>query len=223
MFNCNKYKKEKCVSVSRCLDADKLGSNMAEHWSTHCLCTEVGWPWKWKSLSRVRLCHPMDYTVHGVLQARMLEWVAFPFSSGSSRSRNRTGVSCIAGRILYQLSHQGRWPWRQQLLITNTADSSVLYWQMTSLSKLVNNSWLSSGKKVDSNLRNSQVTQWLEFWTFTAVALTQSLVGELRFHKLCSMAKKNPTTPIPSGLFLHGNTLLENSTTLKCKRYLIFT
>ena len=147
------------------------------------------------------LCHPMDYTVHGVLQARMLEWVAFPFSSGSSQSRNQTGVSCIAGRILYQLSHQGRWPWRQQLLITNTADSSVLYWQMTSLSKLVNNSWLSSGKKVDSNLRNSQVTQWLEFWTFTAVALTQSLVGELRLHKPCSMAKKTPTPKSPQASF----------------------
>ena len=35
--------------------------------------------------------------------------------------------------------------------------------------------------------------------------------------------QKNPNTQIPSGLFLHGNTLLENSTTLKCKRYLIFT
>ena len=29
-------------------------------------------------------CDPMDYTVHGLLQARRLEWVAFPFSSGSS-------------------------------------------------------------------------------------------------------------------------------------------
>ena len=30
------------------------------------------------------LCNPMDYTVHGTLQARILEWVAFPFSRGSS-------------------------------------------------------------------------------------------------------------------------------------------
>ena len=28
------------------------------------------------------LCHPMDYTVHGILQARILEWVAIPFSKG---------------------------------------------------------------------------------------------------------------------------------------------
>ena len=43
------------------------------------------------------LCDPMDYIVHGILQARILEWVAFPFSRGSSRPRNPTGVSCIAG------------------------------------------------------------------------------------------------------------------------------
>ena len=33
------------------------------------------------------LCHPMVYTVHGVLQARILEWVAFSFSRGSSQLR----------------------------------------------------------------------------------------------------------------------------------------
>ena len=34
------------------------------------------------ALSCSALCDPMDYTVHGILQARILEWVAFPFSSG---------------------------------------------------------------------------------------------------------------------------------------------
>ena len=51
------------------------------------------WKWKWKSLSRVQLCNPMDYTVHGILQARILEWVAFPFSRGSSQPRDQTQVS----------------------------------------------------------------------------------------------------------------------------------
>ena len=45
------------------------------------------------------LCDPMDYTVHGILQARILEWVAFPFSRGSSQPRDQTQVSCIAGRF----------------------------------------------------------------------------------------------------------------------------
>ena len=82
------------------------------------------------------LCNPMDYTIHGILPARILEWVTFqrivptqgsnpglpscrwilyqlshkgsprilewvdfPFSNGSSHPRNQTGVSCIAGRF----------------------------------------------------------------------------------------------------------------------------
>ena len=40
---------------------------------------------------------PMDYTVYGILQATIPEWVAFPFSRGSSQPRDRTQVSCIAG------------------------------------------------------------------------------------------------------------------------------
>ena len=34
------------------------------------------------------LCYPMNYTVHGILQARILKWVAFPFSGGSSQPRS---------------------------------------------------------------------------------------------------------------------------------------
>ena len=45
------------------------------------------------------LCDPMDYKVPGILQARILEWVAFPFSRGSSQSRDRIQVSHIVGRF----------------------------------------------------------------------------------------------------------------------------
>ena len=45
------------------------------------------------------LCDPMDYRVHGILQARILEWVTFPFSRWSSQPRDQTQVSCIAGRF----------------------------------------------------------------------------------------------------------------------------
>ena len=59
-------------------------------------------------------CHPMDYrlpgsSVHGVLQARILEWVATPFSRGSSWLRDGTCISCascIAGRFF---THWGIW------------------------------------------------------------------------------------------------------------------
>ena len=42
---------------------------------------------------------PMDYTVHGILQARMLEWVAILFSRGSSQPRDQTQVSRVVGRF----------------------------------------------------------------------------------------------------------------------------
>ena len=63
---------------------------------------------KWSEVKAIQscltLCHPMDYRVHGIivhgiLLARILEWVAFPFSRGSSQPRDRTQVSHIAGRF----------------------------------------------------------------------------------------------------------------------------
>ena len=50
---------------------------------------------------------PMDYIVYGILQARILEWVAIAFSRGSSQPRGQTQVSCKCRWILYQLSHKG--------------------------------------------------------------------------------------------------------------------
>ena len=44
-----------------------------------------------------RLPLTQDYTVHGIFQARILGWVTFPFSRGSSQPRDRTQVSCTAG------------------------------------------------------------------------------------------------------------------------------
>ena len=50
------------------------------------------------------LCDPMDCnppgsSVHGILRARILEWVAIPFSSGSFQPKAQTQVTCIAGRF----------------------------------------------------------------------------------------------------------------------------
>ena len=44
-------------------------------------------------------CSPPGFSVHGILQARILEWIAIPFSRGTSQPRNRTLVSCVAGRF----------------------------------------------------------------------------------------------------------------------------
>ena len=60
--------------------------------------------------SCLTLCDPMGYTVHGILQARILEWVAVPFSRGSSQSRDKfpkgqnTGVgSCSLLRGIFSI------------------------------------------------------------------------------------------------------------------------
>ena len=61
----------------------------------------VNFMYAWKVKVKVNhscptLCDPMD-CVHGILQARILEWVAFPFSRGYSQARDQTQVSHIAG------------------------------------------------------------------------------------------------------------------------------
>ena len=53
------------------------------------------------------LCDPMDFTVHGILQARILEWVAFPFSKGISPTQGSNPGLLHCRQILYYLSHKG--------------------------------------------------------------------------------------------------------------------
>ena len=59
----------------------------------------------------------MGYTVHGILQARILKWVAFHFSRGSFQPRRQTQVSCIAGGSFpscggWAYEHASQcWPW----------------------------------------------------------------------------------------------------------------
>ena len=69
------------------------------------------------------LFDPIDYTVRAILQARILEWVAFPSSRGSSQPRNQSGVSCIAGRFFTNGAIRevpflhSRWLRKQQFLL----------------------------------------------------------------------------------------------------------
>ena len=78
--------------------------------------------------SCVTLCSPMDCSppgssVHGILQARILESVAIPFSRGFSGSRDQTQVSHIAGRLFTIWAHQGS---PQSLLAISVINST---WQ----------------------------------------------------------------------------------------------
>ena len=89
------------------------------------------------------LCNPKDYRVHGILQAsRILQWVAFPTSRGSSQSRDWTQVSSIAGRfstswatgkpkntgvVAYPFSSRSSWP-RNQTRVSCIAGRFFTNW-----------------------------------------------------------------------------------------------
>ena len=53
------------------------------------------------------LCNPVFYTVHGILQVRRLEWVAFPFSRGIFPTQGSNPGLSYCRWIVYQLSHKG--------------------------------------------------------------------------------------------------------------------
>ena len=57
--------------------------------------------------SCLTLCDPIDYIVHGILQARILEWVARSLRQGIFPTQGSNPGLPHCGRILYQLSHQG--------------------------------------------------------------------------------------------------------------------
>ena len=81
--------------------------------------------------SCVILCHPMNCSlpgssVHGTLQARILEWVAIPFSRWSSEFRDRTWVSCIASRFFTI------WAMREALLYSYVSIIEFIGWESQS-------------------------------------------------------------------------------------------
>ena len=88
----------------------KWAKELNRHFSL-CFFEELHYTWtilKMKvNQSCLTLSNPMDYTDHGILQARILEWVAVAFSKGSSQPRDQTQGLLHCRWILYQLSHKG--------------------------------------------------------------------------------------------------------------------
>ena len=119
---------------------------------------------KWSEVAQScpTLCNPMDYSlqgssVHGIFQARVLEWVAISSSRGSSRPRDWTWVSRIAGKQ-YRLSHQES----NTYTISDNPLSSPCF---SSFPKtVVSSSQCLSVSSAWSNLLSSQYPSWLESW-----------------------------------------------------------
>ena len=86
------------------------------------------WKWKWKFLSHVWLfVTPWTVQVCGILQARILEWVAVPFSRGSSQPRDQTQVSHIAGGFFTSWATREAWICSYASVILLLIPSSVLF------------------------------------------------------------------------------------------------
>ena len=96
------------------------------------------------------ICDPMDCSVHGILQTRILEWVAVPFSRGSSQPRQRTQVSCIAGGFFTS------WPTREALNMNTENLDNLTYW------------------------KNYWVSRWISHWNSdVACAKEEKVLGSL--------------------------------------------
>ena len=80
-----------CISLLRF-----LGSALRFEVRFYLLCQNIT-PWVKVAQLRPTLWDPMDYTVHGILQARRLACISDPFSRGSSQPRYQTQVSHVAG------------------------------------------------------------------------------------------------------------------------------
>ena len=99
-----------------------LASGYFNHWATW-EASHVGESESVVSQSCPTLCDPMDCSspgssVHGILQARILEWVAIPFSQGTSWPRDRTQVSRIAGSFFTT------WATRGALMLVGASNSN---------------------------------------------------------------------------------------------------
>ena len=135
---------------------DSPGKNTRVDWHFLLQCMKV------KSESEVSqscrtLCDPMDCSppgssVHGILQARVLEWVAIPFSKGSSQPSNQTQVSCIAGGFFTFCSREalGGVPLFPYLAVINTHCARHLASEQQGLASATRNSQSAGARAVAS-------------------------------------------------------------------------
>ena len=116
-------------------------------------------------LSWVLLCDPMDCSlpgssVHGISQARILEWVAISSSRGSTRPKDQTRISCIGRQILYLVSHLGSLEglWRFLIILWKFSPCmkpSALKFEFSHVLSIQNRSFASQQKQFSNS--NSKI------------------------------------------------------------------
>ena len=124
-------------------------------------------------------CNPMNYRIHGILQARILEWIVVPFSRGSSQPRDQTQVSHIAGRFFTSWATRGA-SWEQKsvcLLLKwwvcgevfksapdirgGKSISGAKSWKHTNRQNQCGNIWLFCNIHMSWVQRSSRKSRWL--------------------------------------------------------------
>ena len=113
-------------------------------------------------------CNLLGFSVHGILQARILEWVAISFSMGSSQPKNRTWDFCIAGRFFTNWAMRDVWGggvWTS----LNSPDGSLQ--SRADSGRGYNRTWLDNGNEGDGTHQNrgQLLTPWDSPGTNTGV------------------------------------------------------
>ena len=132
--------------------------------------SEMSVAWLCPALGNPMDCSPPGSSVYGIPQARILEWVAIPFSRGSSPPRDGTWVSCVIGRfftiwatrdsvVKNPPANARAWVWslnqEDPLAEGMATHSSILAWGMSWTEGLVGYS-ISDNKRVGNNLEAKQ-------------------------------------------------------------------
>ena len=166
------------------------------------LWTECSWKWKVKV---TQLCpslyNPKDYTVHGILQARILERVAFPFSRGSSQPRDWTQVSCLAGGFFTSWATKYSFP-------IHIMKSWRLMWLYLGMGPLM--SWLRLNKLTREGPSSNGISILMREETPES---SHPWKGHVRTHQEDSHIHQNSyaevLTPRTSYVNLFGNTVIQ--------------
>ena len=125
------------------------------------------------------LCNPMGYPVHGILQARILEWVAFSFSRGSSQPRDRTQASLIAGGFYTS------WASSNINIVPKIRKVSWKRWSLSWISKAKGWYWR------EASDRAPEVSTWACSWLMP-VSFVRTLAFQSSFSPNLWIAKHGP-------------------------------
>ena len=143
----------------------------------------------------------MGYTVHGVLQVRILGWVAFPFPSGSSQPRNRTRVSYIASRFFTNWAIREAFMRRSHLILKTTIWSKYILSSTLLFSRLETGSLLVWEHRVTK----WEIKNWSTGFLNSCVIFGNSTQFEdlRKYNRITAIKAQSPKGRLGKGTIFH--------------------